>query len=667
MRFLMIVSATCLLPALFARAQTIPAGRITDWRHAGFHGAMRTNITTINIRQLGAVSDSSAAVDAYIQAAIDSLQGRMGVIYFPPGYYLVNSMISLPDSITLRGAGADSTTLIFNLNGAPDDCIDVSKNQDEVLNPFTKIISGFQKGSASVTVADASSFVPGSYAEIREDNGNWYTHPASYAEKSVGQIVRIVSIAGNALGIEPALRIDFDTSLNAEIRRLNPITDVGIECLKITRRDTSVSHSVYNINFQYAVNCRVTGVESDRSVGAHIMIEQCKNIEVSGCYIHHAFAYDGSGSRGYGVCLRQHASDCLVENNFFRHLRHAMMVKEGANGNVFGYNYSIEPTRTETPFTDFSGDISLHGHYPFLNLFEGNIVQNIITDHFWGEAGPYNTFFRNRAELFGLGLLPPSGSTPITSNQNYAGNEITNPSAPYGNYLMIGAGHFEYGNNVKGAITPSGTASLPDSTYYLTGRPAFWTSASWPAIGIPNAINTGSIPARQRYISGETLTVCEIAHILSCDTMVCDDTDPCTFDSCIDGQCQFAAINCDDGDSCTLDECVNGVCIYYVLTGCHMGVSWYDSGADILIYPNPADGFLIVEPNPKQTGITLAKVLITDYTGRAIQGESLQSYSDGNSCRITFPESMNCGLYLLRLIYGEETFHYKFIKTNQEK
>jgi hypothetical protein len=126
-------------------------------------------------------------------------------------------------------------------------------------------------------------------------------------------------------------------------------------------------------------------------MGAHVMIEYSKNIEVSGCYIHHSFGYDGSGTRGYGVCLRQHASDCLVENNFFRFLRHAMMVKEGANGNVFGYNYSIEPNRSE-PIADFSGDISLHGHYAFANLFEGNIVQNIIIDQFWGQSGPHNTF-----------------------------------------------------------------------------------------------------------------------------------------------------------------------------------------------------------------------------------------------------------------------------------
>ncbi|GAH45461.1 unnamed protein product, partial [marine sediment metagenome] len=35
----------------------------------------------------------------------------------------------------------------------------------------------------------------------------------------------------------------------------------------------------------------------------------------------------------------------------------------------------------------------------------------------------------------------------------------------------------------------------------------------------------------------------------------CDDSDPCTDDSCVAGQCQNTAKNCDDGDPCTIDSC----------------------------------------------------------------------------------------------------------------
>lgn len=123
-----------------------------------------------------------------------------------------------------------------------------------------------------------------------------------------------------------------------------------------------------------------------------------------------------------------------------------MMVKTGTNGNVFGYNYSIDPYRSET-IHDYSGDVSLHGHYAFANLFEGNLVQNIIIDHYWGPSGPLNTFFRNRAELYGF--IITSSDNP-TNQQNIAGLEITNTNFLYGMYTISGEDHFEYGNFVTG-------------------------------------------------------------------------------------------------------------------------------------------------------------------------------------------------------------------------
>ena len=92
-----------------------------------------------------------------------------------------------------------------------------------------------------------------------------------------------------------------------------------------------------------AANCIISGVESDTSVGAHVSINTSLNILVDGCYFHDAFTYDGVGMRGYGVALSHHTSECLITNNIFKHLRHAMMIKTGSNGNVFSYNYSIEP------------------------------------------------------------------------------------------------------------------------------------------------------------------------------------------------------------------------------------------------------------------------------------------------------------------------------------
>jgi hypothetical protein len=55
----------------------------------------------------------------------------------------------------------------------------------------------------------------------------------------------------------------------------------------------------------------------------------------------------------------------------FSDLKHAMIIQLGTNGCVFGYNYA------QRNYSDDGWDktyISVHGHYPFMNLFEGNIV-----------------------------------------------------------------------------------------------------------------------------------------------------------------------------------------------------------------------------------------------------------------------------------------------------
>jgi hypothetical protein len=182
-----------------------------------------------------------------------------------------------------------------------------------------------------------------------------------------------------------------------------------------------------------------------------------------------------------------------------------MMVKTGANGNVFSYNYSREVHRSE-PISDYGGDISLHGHYAYANLFEGNIVQNIMIDHAWGPSGPYNTIFRNRAELYGI--IFTSGNPTTSDSQHIVGNDVT---SILGSYSITGTGHIQHGNNIRGTIRPTGTGTLTDTSYYIDMEPVFWSiSDTWPSLGIPNTLGAGSNPARNRWIQGGTMTICPL-------------------------------------------------------------------------------------------------------------------------------------------------------------
>jgi len=188
------------------------------------------------------------------------------------------------------------------------------------------------------------------------------------------------------------------------------------------------------------------------------------------------------------------SNEILIENNIFKRLRHSMILQAGTNGNVFSFNYSYDPFWTSIP-SNSAGDIVLHGNYIFANLFEQNIVQNMVIDNSHGPNGPNNTFFRNRGELYGIFF-----SATNSPGQNFIGNEITNTGFPFNivNYNIIGANHFLYGNNNKGSIDPPGTDTLITQSLYYLSIPDFVSPDQWAGIGTPNPVGQGEIPALNR-------------------------------------------------------------------------------------------------------------------------------------------------------------------------
>ena len=493
MKLTILVIAIFLRTISFAQIDILPDSLKTDWSKAGYEGAIPKPSNIINVKNFGAFGDSLHDDYNAVLSAINASSG-LRVIYFPAGKYLIKTILDLPSNVVLRGEG-ESSTLYFSLANGSHAILISGGTQ---YAPFVPISSGYNRGSNKVTVTNAIGFTVNGFAEIRETNGAWYTKPASTANYNVGQIVRIKEISGNQLTIDGVLRIDYETALHPEVRPITPKENVGIECLKVSRIDPPTTIYGANIYFSFANNCWVTGVESEKSQGTHVLVSYSSHISISGSYFHDAFTYDGAGSSGYGVTIITHSGDCKIENNIFKHLRHSMVAKQGANGNVFGYNYSFAPNRTEFP-SDAGGDILLHGHYAFANLFEGNIAQNLVISDTWGPSGPYNTFFRNRLELYGITI---SNAGYTSDRQNIIGNEVTNAGFFKGNYSIGGTNHFLYGNNIRGSIQPSGATTLTDKSYYLSSPPYYWNSSySWPNIGIPAIINTGTLPSKERYIN----------------------------------------------------------------------------------------------------------------------------------------------------------------------
>ena len=505
------VLALAVLPIRSDGAQIIPADRTfgAAWQNSGYPGEIPAPATIVNVRGFGATGDGVTDDRAAISAAIASLGGAAGAVYFPAGNYRMLSALTVPGGVVLRGERSSNTTLTIE---HISDGIVISRSQNGTFQP---VVSGYAMHSASIVVTNGSVFAPGDYAEIREDNdAAWGA--STWADKVAGQLVRVTAVNGNTLTLERPLRITFLAAQNPEIRKITPVTEAGIENLRVSRVTTGTATDRDNVNtifFNYAARCWVRGVEANNGFGGHIGLASSTKVSVTGCYIHHAADYDGGGS-GYGVRLEFKTGECLIENNAFRSLRHSMLLQAGVNGNVFGYNYSREPQRTEFP-SEVSGDVVLHGNYPFANLFEGNICQHIWPDASHGASGPLNTFFRNRAETYGINV-----TDTLITQLNVVGNETYTGTYSIfigDGYALQGANRFEYGNNTQSdGVQAPGTTSLTDYSYYLNADPSalpalplWWTSGvAFPPIGLPLARTTAKqIPARARYLAGTGFTV----------------------------------------------------------------------------------------------------------------------------------------------------------------
>jgi len=497
-----IIALMIFLLQLKCFSQEIPSERVINWKGTGLSSEVIMPEKIVNVMDFGAVGDGITDDYLPITNAILSLNYKPGIIYFPKGKYFVSSSIIVPSYTVLRGCSADSTKLLFCFQDNNKSCITIS-GKDLRTNTIT-LNNYIEPKSKLIRIDSLSNINKGDYVIISQKNDIWDVKPAIWAENAVGQLVRINDISDNFLTLSTVLQIQYDTSLKPTMTKVEPVENAGIEYLSIERISSDVNGTGSNIYMANAVNCWVKGVESVKSMESHISMYACLNCEISGCYIHDAYRYDGSSTRGYGVLLNKYTSYCLVTNNIFKKLRHAMILKAGANCNVVSYNYSVEPFRTEN-ISDASGDICLHGHYPQANLFEGNIVQNIVIDHYWGPSGRYNTFFRNRAELYGIIM---TNSDYSSNYQNFIENEITNKDLFKGFYTLTGKYHYEYGNYVKGNIKPAGSQVFSTASLYLEGNPDFWEcSSTFPSIGYPNKAGTGSNPARDRFYLGKRKTI----------------------------------------------------------------------------------------------------------------------------------------------------------------
>ncbi|MFT5723448.1 MAG: hypothetical protein ACI9JN_000561 [Bacteroidia bacterium] len=472
--------------------QSIPKATSTNWNNLATHSEIKQS-NVINIKRLGADITGKNPADKYVQLAIENSRQTGAIIYFPKGTYLLNEPIKLTSNQYLAGDGSTQTILKFDLGGNGH----LISSVGTTFAQWTDII--YDASKEDETIVSKNEYLnAGDLIRIRITNKAKTT--SEWADGSIGQITRVKSFKNGTIQLADPLRLDLTSDEMPKLIKVNPHHDLGVVNLKIVRLDAT-SGQTSNIHFEYTDNAIVSGVHSDSCNYAHVNNVFSYKNRIEGSYFTNAFNH-GGGGKAYGVVLAFSSSQCMVENNIFEHLRHSILFQAGSNGNIVGYNYSRDAywTGVFSP-ADFSGDIVMHGNYPFLNLIEGNIIQNLVIDNSHGINGPGNVFLRNRIENAGIFM----NCSPATDFQAFIGNEITGTGTssngiipfPKGLYSLCGRGHYAYANNQNGKMIPTQVDALVNSLYYKS-EPAFLSNTTFPAIGYPNTTQTSTIPALTR-------------------------------------------------------------------------------------------------------------------------------------------------------------------------
>ncbi len=486
--------------------------RSTDWSLAGLEFEKPTIENQINFLEHGGDPTGKSDNAPALQTLIDNLKGST-IIYLPSGDYLFRSPITISpsnarDTLILRGQSSDDTRLIFETRNPGDHGL-IAIVGEQTGNPIPLDYTP-RLGDSSITLPKRHQLHQGVDAAISQQNDNeamgTYLHePAdrqarhidalnTWAARSVGQTLAIDYSTGKELKLRYPLTTDYAWG-DVQIQPVRLSQNVGLENFSIVNR--LEVDGLNSIAFHRAANCWIDNIRSSMTVRIHVSIRWSRNIDVRNSAFISSFRH-GGGGHGYGVVCSKYTNHCLIENNAFTHLRHSMMVKEGANANVFGYNYSSGGYQEHSTH---ARDISIHGHYPYKNLFEGNIVEYAHSTDYWGAAGPGNTFFRNSIESAAIQF------EDFSPKQNAIANDVLpipeSPSWLYHPESTVFKNHIVIGTEVidplvsSNRIQDSKTAIKLPRSLYLQESPSFWpNSMEWPPFGEGTTFGKNEIPAK---------------------------------------------------------------------------------------------------------------------------------------------------------------------------
>jgi hypothetical protein len=496
-----------------------------------------------------------------IQRALDrSPAGR--VVKLQAGMFRISGegLVIRHSNITLRGSGWRTQLVRKPNTGYP---LVIIGERWPKFTQVSALTADAAQGPNAIQVARSEGLRAGDLVIINQRTDPTYTvwgaesvpgHPSrgwfGEYDRPLGQVLEVKAISGSSISFTTPLHVAFRTANAAHLIRyaaedngppIPLVRNSGVEDLSVANGDGGDGGG--DIHLFGAAYSWVRNVNGSGSTGSSVSMEGTFRCVLRDSYLH-STRDPNPGGGGYGIDLRNYASDNLVENNISWNFNKVMAMRETGGGNVIAYNYMEDSWGSGYPQIMEVGLNASHMTTPHHELFEGNQSFNFDSDSVWGNS-IYITVFRNHltgkrrsisplhlrddqnrraaglttwhrwysflANVLGYsGQQPPSGARLVYEKSvfnddstvpmwqlGYNGDNFDAPQDQKVVATTIRHGNFDYVTKSV-AWDPSLTRNLPASLY-LTGKPAFFGSHRWPWVTPDSGSLLGTLPARERF------------------------------------------------------------------------------------------------------------------------------------------------------------------------
>jgi hypothetical protein len=511
--FVVVIGLPAYLSAQSASGIISPS-RMVNWSNAGVQGGVQDRTSICATLSPGATSSQ-------INNAIASCPSGQVVSLAAGTYTLTSGLVfNEHNNVTLRGAGGNSTFLVFTGNSSCRGitsaiCVQGDSNWSGGPTNSASWTAGYSKDATSITLSSTTNLAIGSLlildqADDSSDTGGVYvcqvggvcstegTGGAGRSGRGQEQFVTVTGISGSTVSFTPGLYMpNWRSSQSPGAYWATVVAQGdGIENLSIDNSNSGAQSGIVLFNSK---NCWVKGVRSLNSNRNHVWLQYSAHDEIIDSYF---YGTQNGASQSYGVESGT-VSDSLIVNNIFQHIVSPTMEGGANTGNVIAYNYSIDDYYP-TAASWMMAAAWMHAGGIDNILYEGNIGAGMTADDIHGTHN-FVTAFRNYYngwETGKTGETVPIILQSFTRYYNFVGN-VLGKAGYHTNYEDVAPNGSNFNTSIYGlgySGNGSTISSVPDDakvadTLLRWGNYDVATGgARWNTSEVPSGIGQYSNP-----------------------------------------------------------------------------------------------------------------------------------------------------------------------------